>query len=86
MTHWFGFDASSFFTSLISLAFIFTILKTSSDVEEPHVVVSSTVDCAFVSNDNKITDRQITANTIAKQHDLDMLIIIYVFNFVDSAI
>jgi len=33
----------------------------------------STVCCASASNDNKITERQITANTTAKQHDLDML-------------
>ena len=46
---------------------------TSSIVEEPHDMVSSTVDCASASKDNKITGRQITANTTAKQHDLDML-------------
>ena len=37
-------------------------------MEELHVMVSSTVGCASASN-----DRQITVNTKAKQHDLDML-------------
>ena len=52
-----------------------TSALTSASFDESTMMglVSSVVGCASASNDNKITGRQITANTTAKQHDLDML-------------
>ena len=52
-----------------------TSALTSASFDESTVIglVSSIVGCASASKDNKITGRQITANTTAKQHDLDMM-------------
>jgi len=64
-------DVRRFFTSFKSLAIT---PVTSSRVEEPHDSVSSTVDCASDSDDNRIIDRQITTATKARLYDVDMLL------------
>ena len=52
-----------------------TSALTSASFDESTVIglVSSIVGCASASNDNKIADRQITANTRTKQHKLDII-------------
>jgi len=63
--------AISSFISCWFDAIVFTELATSSGVAKSHVMISSSVvGCASASSDNKITDRQTTANT---QHHFDML-------------
>ena len=76
----------SFFTSLNSLVIMLvtssfsslvTKLATSSSVEAPlppHDSISSIVDCASESDDNRIIGRQITTATKARLYDLDMLL------------
>ena len=70
------FTSSNSFTFflLTSLNSLVTTPVTSSSVEAPHDSVSSTVDCASDSDDNRIIDRQITTARKAKLYDLDMLL------------
>jgi len=63
-------DARRFFTSLNSLAIM---LVTSSSGGEPHDSVSSIVDCASDSDDNRIIGSPIRTATKARLYDLDML-------------
>jgi len=55
------------FTSLNSLAIM---LVTSSSGEEPHDSVSSIVDCASDTDDNRIIGRQITTAIKARLYDM----------------
>ena len=72
-SHSVGLDNTSLFISSIIACWLeaitLTIFATCCSEAESHCELSSsTVGCASASSDNKITDRQTTANT---QHHLD---------------